>query len=144
MSDLWVKAFKYELSDKQIAAAAAVLQREADYKAQREQEAADAAPAPTGKIEVEGEIVSVKYKESQYGGAWKMVVKHESGWKAWGTIPTAIFDQQRAEAAEGENPFADALKGRRVAFTATLEASADDNTFAFFKRPTKARLLPQD
>src|SRR5690606_20471029 len=43
----------------------------------------------------------------------------------YGTVPAAIGGVER---------------GERVAFTATVEASDDDETFGFFKRPTKAQL----
>lgn len=34
-----------------------------------------------------------------------------------------------------------APRGHRVALTATIEASADDEAFGFFSRPTKARIV---
>lgn len=144
LSDLWAKAFDYELSEKQIAAAAKSLQSKADREAERAAEKAALSEVVEGKGTIEGTIVSVKYKDSQFGGAWKMTVKDDRNFLVWGTVPQAIFDQQHDEAAEGENPFAEHLKGRKVRFNATVEASEEDKTFGFFKRPTKAVLLPAE
>lgn len=144
LSDLWTKAFDYELSEKQIAAAAKSLQSKADREAERAAEKAALSEVQVGKQTITGTIVSVKYKDSQFGGAWKMTVLDDRNFKVWGTVPTAIFDQQREEAVEGENPFAEHLKGRKVTFNAAVTASDDDKTFGFFKRPTKATLLPAE
>lgn len=144
MLDLWTKAFDYELTGKQIAAAAANLQRKIDRAEQRAAEKAALSEVQVGKQTITGTIVTVKYQDSQYGGSWKMLVLDDRNFKVWGTVPTAIFDQQRDEAAEGENPFAEHLKGRKVSFNAAVTASDDDKTFGFFKRPTKATLLPAE
>ena len=144
LTDLWAKAFDYELSEKQIAAAAKVLQGDKDREAARAAEKAALSPVVEGKGTITGTIVSVKFKDSQFGGAWKMIVLDDRNFKVWGSVPAAIFDQQREEAAEGENPFIEHIKGRKVSFNATIEASEDDKTFGFFKRPTKATLLPAE
>jgi len=109
-----------ELSDKQIDAAERAVQRDAKFTAEREA----AADAPTGKVEVEGEVVSTKWTEGQFP-AFKMMVKADTGYRVWVTVPQAI----------------DPGKGDRVRFTATLEQSNDDSTFAFGKRPAKAQIL---
>ena len=140
--DLWTKAFDYDLSDKQLEAANGVFVRKQERTAARAAERASLTPALTGKQTITGTIQTVQYRESNYGGSWKMIVLDERGFKVWATVPAAIFDQQRDQAAEGENPFAEALKGRKVQFNATLEASDKDETFAFAKRPTKAILFP--
>ena len=150
LSDLWVKAFDYELSEKQVAAAAKAMDRRAEWATKKAEEAiAKAAlpPAPTGKVEVTGTIVSVKYKESSFGpgGAWKMVVEGPEGWKVWSTVPAKLIDaameEQAARDSSGDEEFvgwSDFLVGRQITFTATLEPSDRDKSFAFAKRPTKA------
>ncbi|WBF79046.1 hypothetical protein SEA_BOLT007_78 [Arthrobacter phage Bolt007] len=138
--DLWSKAFDYELSAKQVAAVASSLRRRADRASAKAAEA-EAAPVPEGRYELEGEIASVKAQEGDYGTTWKMLVTHETGYKVWITIPGSVLDANDAEGEEGWRPV-DALKGRRVRMTATVEASRDDRAFGFGKRPTKAVLLP--
>ena len=80
--------------------------------------AATAAPVPTGTVEIEGTIKTVKFVEAY--GSYKIKVVSDAGWSVWGTLPRAI---DRAEV------------GDRVRFTATVEPSKDDATFGFFKRP---------
>ncbi|WP_282837996.1 hypothetical protein [Microbacterium flavum] len=85
-------------------------------------------PVPTGRIEIEAEVLATKWVENDYGGSLKMLLAGE-GWKAWGTVPRALDFNDRAP------------RGHRVALTATIEASADDEAFGFFSRPTKARIV---
>lgn len=138
--DLWTKAFDYELSEKQIAAAAKSIQSRIDRETARAAEDADLTEVIEGKERITGTIVTVKQQDSAYGTTWKMLVLDDRNFKLWGTIPTAIFDQQREQAGEGVNPFAEDLKGRRVNFTATVSAKEAVTGFGFFKRPTKALL----
>lgn len=88
----------------------------------REAEKAASASCPTGRIVVEGTVVSTKTQSTQFGITYKMLVKHASGYKVYGTIPSSISVQ----------------KGDVVTFTATVEPSNDDRTFGFFSRPAKA------
>lgn len=138
--DIWTKAFDYELSDKQIAAVAKVLQADADRAAKKAAEKAEMNPVAEGKQTISGEVVSVKCQDSMYGSTWKMLVKDDRNFKVWGTIPTAIMNQQDAEGGEDYNAAISDLVGRRVSFNATVEASDDDKTFGFYSRPTKATL----
>lgn len=77
--------------------------------------------APTGKgVEFEGEIVSVKNVEGQWGWSTKVTVKvmRPDGagiWLAWGTLPANMCDLFSGNTQS--------LKGVRVAVKATLEAS---------------------
>lgn len=102
---------------------AAVLRIAAEKAAEPE-----AAPVVTGRVEVTGKVVSTKWVDG-YGprarAVKKMVVLDDRGFRVYGTVPTAIRGVER---------------GERVTFTATVEASDDDETFGFFKRPTKAQL----
>ena len=52
-----------------------------------------------------------------------MLVKDDSGFKVFGTVPSSISRVS---------------KGDVVEFTATLEPSKDDPKFGFYKRPSKA------
>lgn len=90
---------------------------------------ADPEPAPVveGRIVVTGRVLTVKWQDSDYGygGSYKMLVLDDRGFKVWGTVPSSL----------------DVEPGNRVRFTGTVETSARDETFGFFKRPTKAETL---
>ena len=55
----------------------------------------------------------------------KILVQGE-GWRVWGTKPSEIST---------------AARGDVVAFTATVSASDDDDSFGFYSRPTKAHII---
>lgn len=114
--------------------------KRAEQDRKREEERATAKPVPTGKVEITGTIVSVKWKESSYGpgGAYKMIVKGDDGWKVWGTAPAKIMPSERTTELAANNY---GLAGQRITFTATVEASDTDETFGFAKRPTQVKLL---
>lgn len=115
-ADLASKLYRFgSLSDAQIAAVQKGLDR---AKAEAEQKAA-AGPLAEGRYEIEGEVVSVKWVDSQYGSTRKILVKLDCGNKVFGTSPRAL----------------DAGRGDRVTFTATVERSNDDPHFGFFSRP---------
>lgn len=83
-------------------------------------------PVVEGKgVEITGEVLSVKEKETMYGWQWKMLIRDDRGFKVWGTLPSALNDAER---------------GTRVTFIANVEKSKDDDTFGFFKRPRKAQV----
>lgn len=90
--------------------------REAARAAEREA----AAPAPTGRLDVSGEVVSVKAHESDFGVTVKMTVKTDAGWILWTTKPAASA----------------AKHGDRVTLRVTVTPSPKDPKFAFGKRPT--------
>ena len=133
LADIHNKAIRYfEPSDKQVAFFDSLLIRldeKATTLAAREAEAAALAAAgvkvPTGRVLVEGTVLSTKWVDNQYGGSLKMLVQNSAGWKVWGTVPSAI----------------EVDKGDVVRFTATVEASNDDALFGFYKRPTKAEVV---
>ena len=108
---------------------AAEVERERKYEEavakRRAEEALTAKPLPTGRVEVTGEVVSVKEKLDRYGSSLKMLVKGD-GWKVWGTVTKSLGRVSR---------------GQRVEFTATIEESSDDPHFGFFKRPAKAEII---
>lgn len=89
-------------------------------------------PAPTGRSYVQGEIVHTKLVDGYH--EWdpqvmKMLVKDERGFRVWATVPSSA-------------PCVD-LRGLNVEFTATLEQSHDDESFAFGKRPSKFKVLTE-
>lgn len=98
-----------------------------------EDQAQEPEPAPVveGKCEITGRVLSTKWSSSSYNGVSrsdkKMVVLDDRGFKVYGTVPSSILT--------------DAKRGSRVRFTATNEVSEDDETFGFFKRPSKAEVL---
>lgn len=117
----------------------------------------EAHPAPSGRVVVTGEIVSAKVVEGDYGTAYKVLVKDDQGFKVWCSLPKAQADQAFDEYHEthpeqytwgpacwllgAEGTDEQGVKGRRITFTATLEPSHDDKSFAFGKRPTKGAWL---
>lgn len=114
------------LSERQISAVRAAVKRDADRAAQRAAENAEPmTPCPTGKVTVTGRILTTRWQESQYGGSLKCLVLDDRRFKVWGTVPRSL----------------DITTGDRVTFSATVERSADDETFGFYKRPTKASKL---
>jgi hypothetical protein len=76
----------------------------------------------------------VALRQTAFGGQWKMLVRDDSGFKVWGSIPSKMFD---LATENGVEPHGNSFKGKRVSFTAALQPSEDDPKFGFFKRPTK-------
>lgn len=92
---------------------------------QLEQEKAAQRPVPTGRTIIQGEILSTKTTDTQWGLTVKMLVQGP-GWRVWGTLPSDISTATRGDVVE---------------FTATVSASDDDESFGFYSRPTKARII---
>lgn len=110
------------LSDKMIKAALWLSDKHdnhAKLQQEREQERAAAADCPSGRIRVEGTVLSVKKQESVFGLVTKMTVKAKEGYIVWTTVP-------RSMSVERE---------QTVVFTATVTPSPDDKKFGFGKRP---------
>ena len=82
--------------------------------------------APEGKVVISGTILSAKVQEDFYGYSYKMLVESKDGWKVWSTVPKSLGKVE---------------KGEQVEFTATLTRSEKDRTFAFAKRPSKAKKI---
>ena len=104
------------------------------------EKAAEAAahPAPVGRVAVTGEIASSKLVENDFGYAYKILVKDDAGFRVWVSVPKALADE--AEETHGFGWFTQ-VNGRRLTFTATLNRSDDDVSFAFGSRPTKGSWL---
>jgi len=88
--------------------------------------------APKGRQTIEGTIVSITMQASEYGRQLKMMVELGNRSTVWGTIPVKIFKDR--EAANG-------LAGLKIQFEAEFCPTAEDKTHAFFKRPTKVRVI---
>ena len=81
------------------------------------------------------------------------VVTEAGAFRVWGSVPAALetaaielLDELRADARRADAystvqfNLSDALRGRSITFTGTVEPS-DEADFGFFKRPSKAALL---
>ena len=86
-------------------------------------------PQADDRIHVVGTIVKRDRKETAYGLRELMTVLDDRGFKLWGGCPEAIN-----EASEGD----------RVSFFARVTKSDTDDTFGFFKRPTKVKIEEED
>jgi hypothetical protein len=117
-----------ELSDRQISAFEKALPKEKDRKAQmdKEMEELKSVPdAPTGRFEITGQVLKIKYIENDYYNSItsKMVLHTTDGWKLWVTLPESIWD---------------ATEGDTVSMSVDITPSKEDRKFAYGKRPTKA------
>ena len=117
-----------DISEKQIAFVRSLISRidnRAQILAQRAAEKEAAAPIPLadGRIEITGEILTIKEREF---GSPAILVRHSTGWKLWGSLPSAISSAQRGDV---------------VTFSAAIKASENDPKFGFFTRPTKAKVV---
>lgn len=90
-------------------------------------EAARPAPVPvvTGDaVVITGTIRTIKWQQSQWGGALKCRVVDDRGFAVWGTLPAAVDEAE---------------VGDRITFIATVEVSDNDPSFGYHKGPKKAR-----
>lgn len=122
-NDVLAKFHRYgDLSEKQVAA----VLRGRDRDAEKANEPPEfTAPVIEGRITVTGVVLSTKLQDGYLPGqeVLKMLVKDDRGFKVWGSVPSSIWGVQ---------------KGNRVTFAAAVTKSDNDETFGFFKRPTKA------
>lgn len=88
--------------------------------------------APTGRLAVRGTVLALKEVEresySYYDSGWsyKMLVELENKATVWGTVPSKISSVEIGDTIE---------------FTAGFEQASDDDTHAFYKRPSKASII---
>jgi hypothetical protein len=124
VKDVFHRFWKYgSMSPAQLAAIGNSLQRDIDVAARRAAIAAEpppSAPAPEGRVQVTGEVLSMRIDRTQFGCITKMLVKLASGSKVWCSVPTGANELRR---------------GDTITFTATFERKAGDQFFAFGKRP---------
>ena len=78
------------------------------------------------RVTVTGTVSKVAVHENDYGYRKVMTVVLDNGARVWGTVPAAIY-----EVGAGDT----------VTFTATFSRSDRDETFGFFKRPSKASMV---
>lgn len=135
VSDIRSKFRKYgSCSVKQWALVKKIKRETEEREARFAEEKANSNPIPSEILDVRstisGEVVSTKWVENAYGGAYKMLVRDDRGFKVWGSVPASIDDTVYNGRADG--------KTIRVTFDAKIAASNDDETFGFFNRPTKA------
>lgn len=109
-----------------------------DAERAAEEAAAEPVPSTDGRIDVEGEVLTLKSQEGYMRGqtVLKMLVKTTRGFKLWGSVPTSLLNDICYDNAGNES-----LRGKRVAFSAKVERSKDDAKFGFFSRPTKAHIV---
>jgi hypothetical protein len=110
------------LSEKMVSAAKWLADKHDRYDALQKERAAErevAAPCPTGRVRVEGTVLSVKEHESMFGITTKMTVKAAAGYIIWATVPSGTTVE----------------RGQEVAFMATVTPSATDPKFGVGKRP---------
>ena len=105
---------------------------------------------------VEGNIVSVKMKETQYGATNKMLVQLDNGNRVYGSVPKSI-NEKLFGPIPGQYKYGGPFHtvdeerlarmkqtiacGRRVRFLAMVDPSNDDPHFGFFSRPSRAELV---
>ncbi len=79
------------------------------------------------KITVSCKILNMSYKDNGYGSSvLKMFVEFENGSTAYGSVPKAIVDAE---------------KGDTVEFVASFSLARGSKDHAFFKSPSKAKIL---
>lgn len=138
-----------DVSERTIEAVRRGMVRDPEIRAKRLAEKAEVkasgTPVPERRLVIVGEVLSVKWKDSHYGGAYKMLVKDDRGFKVWGTRPDSLAgDHGHFMVEDGTDEFASRAGvevGDRIRFTAATEPSHDDEFFGFFKRPTKAEIV---
>jgi hypothetical protein len=90
-----------------------------------------------GRVTIEGEIISMKMKDTAYGQTLKIMLKcgnAENGfWKLYGTMPII-----KEEEEQNGKKLADV--GVSIKFDAKVKISDNDPSFGFFSRPTKGQL----
>jgi len=118
----------------------------AELDEKRAAERAVAEDCPTGRVQVSGEVIKTEVRSSRFGTQYKMTVKTDGGWIAWGSIPSDLqLIEETIEHPAGEHGDAwtetrqrSLERGERVTFTATISPSETDSKFGFFKRPASA------
>jgi len=125
IGDMLNKLNKYlSISRKQIAFARKLVRDEAEResrKAEREAKLVNTPDWQDGRLEIEGKVLSCKWKDSDFGGGYKLLIEIEDGRRCWGSAPQKYFD---------------AGEPKTIRIKAGFTPSRDDKKFAFYKRPT--------
>jgi hypothetical protein len=93
--------------------------RNAEWEAKRKAEKEAAAPCPKGRIKIEGTVLKVEERETQWGFRTVMTVKATEGFVLWGSVPSNATVE----------------KDCKIVFVATVEPSEQDAKFGYYKRP---------
>lgn len=94
-------------------------------------------PCFTGRGVITGTILRTEVKDNGFQLRTVMTVLDDRGFKVWGTLPASLEGHFAADS--GSEWIEGAQQGDRITFTATVEPK--DETFGFFKRPTKAEVI---
>lgn len=129
LADLWAKAFKRDLSERQLAAIGRSFERDMEYQARKKAEKEAVTDVVEGRGEISGRVIKTSIKTTQWGSTLKMTVKDDRGFKIHGAVPPNLQEEYWANTAD--------LAGRRVKFKATVK-SGDEKGFGFFTRPVDA------
>lgn len=135
LADVWEKAFKYELSEKQLAAVGGTFDRRKERTDAKAAAEAAAVEVPKGRYVITGEVLSTNLRATGFGTTiLKMTLRDERGFRVHGTAPSSLID-----AIGEEEPGRGGLTGRKISFTAAVTPT-DEKGFGYFSRPTKASM----
>lgn len=121
------------LSDKQVALVLKLHQQVTNPKPRVEEVNV---PAPTGRIDFTGTIVSARVHEGDWGASVKITVKVATPagiWLAWGTCPALVCESCGQDIQK--------LRGATVSMKATLKPGRDAH-FAIMSRPYGVLVAP--
>ncbi len=140
VTDIARKQLRYGgLSEKQIAAIEKTMADRAAKQAERDAEPKPEQPLAEGRYVIEGEVVSTKVVDGDFGTSYKILIALDDGNRVYGTAPEYLVESNMGE--EGWSGAFLALKGLRVRLTGTVERSPKDENFGFYKRPTKSEVV---
>jgi hypothetical protein len=131
------------LTENQLAAVVRTVERIHTWNERKRIEALSAKPAPSGRVELAGEIVSRKFDpEGGYNenGSYKILVKCD-GFKVWGTCPKNVINHVWPPVTDYDADRGKCPKGIKIKFHATVKPKEDDPAFAIFSRPTKVEII---
>jgi hypothetical protein len=114
------------LTEGQINAVRNIMKKREEIAARQLAEVEPTTPAPEGRVQVEGVVLSIKVQDTDFGSVIKMLVKLDDNNKVWGSLPSSLRTD---------------IKGERIRFTGTFTQSKTDEHFSIFKRPAKAEIL---
>jgi hypothetical protein len=136
------------LTPAQITATDKIVTKRIERSIERAMEPLPEKSAPTGRVTVDGTIISTRVDDGIYGSVRKILVKLTDGNKVWGTCPAEVENYVmgwRESDQEIDRETLDARKyvGTMVEFTASFTVSDKDEHFAFYKRPTKVQVISE-
>lgn len=131
------------LTERQLAAVVKFQANEVQFAARKAEEDANAEDVIEGTITVTGEVISAKYKYTQFGETLKITVRDDRGFKVYGTCAKQLQAKMGMEADEfyTDEQMKDLFVGRRIEFTATVNQAEGDTKFGFFSRPRDAKVI---